>query len=685
MNRSQINDTQNETFNSARLFVWGMVLLMTAVFLSGCTTLSHAAEYDSYRENSYHPADDPTFDRNLEHSIYDLLPPSYSRDQPFQKQRPRYDATRSDEFELKLKKLLSGNDPRYDRSRDDYEYKPRERRNSFPTRPPGEMFPTRQPSESFPARQPRESFPTRQPRESFEDDFDNQKLRELIRELRQRTQPQYDRDRYETRFPNQIPIDPNRELKAKLSQRYSSPSVVATMQRLDPQRAYAFYLEVNRMIDSRHVQPPSYDVRTKKSLQNLIFAVENQAFMSTNRVSASPEQIRMAQQSWQQLMNQNPARNSQEAVTVLRQAADIAGSQLQMQATGVIYEFAYGSLDALDKHSRFEFTPSVSGPRVDSGGNNIVGVGVQLKTHREGAVILRTIKGGSAQKAGLQRGDVIVGVNQRNLTGLSLDEVANLITGPAGSTISLNVRRGSRDARVNLSRQSIRITNISEVKMVDAQQKIGLIRLEKFGEGAVQELDKALWNLHQQGMKSLLFDLRGNPGGLLTEAIAVSNRFIPSGQIVSTRGRNQGDNTVESATHEQTWKTPLVVLVDGDSASASEIFAAAIQENRRGLIVGRKTYGKGTVQTHFPLQSVAGTFWLTTAKFYSPTGREMAGTGVTPDVSVKMTERELEEVGPLDRDLEAGVNAILGQRPGELVNNLPKRQQATPVQFQFSG
>lgn len=658
MNRSQFNFTQNETINSARLFVWGMVILMTAVFLSGCTTLSHAAEYDSYRENYDRSDNNRSFNRNYDHSIDDLLPPSYSKDRRYQSRRPVRGDSRSEDFESKLKRLLSGTDQEYDRSRDRNE-------SGF-----GEK---------------RYSVPRRQSRDSFEDDHDTQKLRELIRELRQRSQPQYDRDRYETEFPKQYPVDPNQELRNKLTRRYSSPSVVGTLKNLDPQRAYAFYLEVNRMIDSRHVQPPSYDVRTKKSLNNLIIAVENPAFLSTNRVSASSERIRMAQQSWQQMIDQNSARTSQEAVSVLRQAADIAGSQLQMPATAVICEFVYGSLDALDKHSRFEFTPSVSGPRVDVGDNSIVGVGVQLKTHRDGAVILRTINGGSAQKAGLQRGDVIVGVNQRTLSGLSLDEVANLITGPAGSTISLDVRRGSRSAKVNLSRLSIRITNISEVKMVDAQQKIGLIRLEKFGEGSVQELDQALWNLHRQGMKSLVFDLRGNPGGLLTEAIAVSNRFVPSGQIVSTRGRNQSDNSVESATHEQTWKLPLVVLVDGDSASASEIFAAAIQENRRGLIVGRKTYGKGTVQTHFPLQSVSGTFWLTTAKFYSPTGREMAGAGVNPDVLVKMSERELEEIDPLDRDLEAGVNAILSQKPGELVNNLPSRQQGNPVRFQFSG
>ncbi|WP_417379392.1 S41 family peptidase [Gimesia sp.] len=658
MNRSQFNYTQTETINSARLFVWSMVILLTAVFLSGCTTLSHAAEYDPYQNQFNQNESGHSFERDHFNYGQDSLAPSHTNGRRHQRFRPVSDESRFDEYEHKLKQLLSEEPQIYGR--------PGKQNNSFSR-------------DRFDASQRRQS------RENIDSNIDSQKLRELIRELQQRSMPQYDRDRYETEFPRQYPVDPNQELRNKISQRYSSDSVVGTLQNLDPQRAYSFYLEVNRMIDSRHVQPPSYDVRTRKSLQNLIYAVENQNFINANRVAASPEQIRMAQQRWQQLMNQNPAQNAQDSVTVMRQAADIAGSLLRMQATCVIYEFAYGSLEALDKHSRFEFTPSSSGPRVDAGGNSVVGVGVQLKTHQEGAVILRTLNGGAAQKAGLQRGDVIVGVDQRNLSGLSLDDVANLITGPVGSSVAIDVRRGDRNARVNLNRQPIRITNISEVKMVDAQQKIGLIRLEKFGESAVQELDRALWSLHQQGMKSLVFDLRGNPGGLLTEAISISNRFIPSGKIVSTRGRNQSDNTIESATHDQTWKMPLVVLVDGDSASASEIFAAAIQENRRGLVVGRKTYGKGTVQTHFPLQSVAGTFWLTTAKFYSPTGREMAGVGVNPDITVSMSERELEEIGPIDRDLKAGVSAILSQKPGELVNNMSGRPQGRPAQFQFSG
>jgi carboxyl-terminal processing protease len=160
------------------------------------------------------------------------------------------------------------------------------------------------------------------------------------------------------------------------------------------------------------------------------------------------------------------------------------------------------------------------------------------------------------------------------------------------------------------------------------------LSLSRFSAGSTAELDAALESLYSRGMKSLVLDLRGNPGGLLTTCVEIADRFLPVGTIVSTRGRLPGDNMTEKATFARTWSMPLVVLIDGDSASASEIFAAAIQENRRGVVVGVKSYGKGSVQTHFPLSSMSGDLRITTALFYSPNGRKMAGAGVSPDVEV---------------------------------------------------
>jgi carboxyl-terminal processing protease len=195
------------------------------------------------------------------------------------------------------------------------------------------------------------------------------------------------------------------------------------------------------------------------------------------------------------------------------------------------------------------------------------------------------------------------------------------------------VRREDRAADIPLVRRRVEVHSVSEVKMLE--QNVGYIKLDKFAQNSSEEFDRALWGLYRDGMKSLVIDVRGNPGGLLTTAIQMSNKFVPSGTLVSTRGRDLADNTVEYASRQRAWKLPLVVLVDGNSASASEIFAAAVQENGRGLIVGERTYGKGTVQTHFPLQTVSANLRLTTAQFFSPSGRVMAGAGVEPDIQAE--------------------------------------------------
>jgi carboxyl-terminal processing protease len=172
--------------------------------------------------------------------------------------------------------------------------------------------------------------------------------------------------------------------------------------------------------------------------------------------------------------------------------------------------------------------------------------------------------------------------------------------------------------------------------------------------------------LHNAGMKSVVLDLRGNPGGLLTECVDVSDLFLPAGTIVMTKGRTASDNSSYTAKRASTWSMPLVVLIDDHSASASEIFAAAIQENGRGVVVGRNSYGKGTVQTHFPLQSVSGELKLTTAKFYSPSGREMSGHGVQPDVPVAKAPGAIETDEMNDADLLAALRVMQGGRPAQL-------------------
>ena len=213
MNRSQFNKTQTETVNSARLFVWSMVILLTAVFLSGCTTLSHAAEYYPNQNRFNQNESGQSFERDRLNYSQDSLVPSYSNSRRHQRFRPVSDENRFDDYEYKLKQLLSEEAQSYER--------PRNRDNSF-------------------SRDRIDPSQKRQSRDYFDDNIDSQKLRELIRDLQQRSMPQYDRDRYETEFPTQYPVDPHQELRNKISQRYSSPSVIGTLQNLDPKERTRF-------------------------------------------------------------------------------------------------------------------------------------------------------------------------------------------------------------------------------------------------------------------------------------------------------------------------------------------------------------------------------------------------------------------------------------------------------------
>lgn len=413
----------------------------------------------------------------------------------------------------------------------------------------------------------------------------------------------------------------------------------------------SLFNEVSRMIDSRHVSPLSYEDRTRAALDGVISALNNPSFLQVagyrSAVSTQALQGELAQ------LKQSPARSSTEALGMLQYVAELANRRIGVRREAVALEFFNESIDSLDKYSAFIPSKTGFGPGAVLE-EQVVGIGVELKKHDNGALINDTIPNSPASQGGLQKGDVITGINNRSVQGMSLDQIAGQIGGSSGTSVSLQINRSGQVFSRTLTRRSVYVGSVSGAQMLTST--VGYVKLKQFSENSKEDLEKAMLQLwQQQGMKTLVLDLRGNPGGLLTEAIDVADLFVPKGRIVATRGRNAGDNMDEQATWERTWSIPLVVLVDGDSASASEILAAAIQENRRGVIVGRTTYGKGTVQTHFPLQTVSGELKLTTAKFYSPNGREMAGAGVTPDYHVNTGSQPFTGTLAQDPDVAAAM------------------------------
>jgi carboxyl-terminal processing protease len=374
----------------------------------------------------------------------------------------------------------------------------------------------------------------------------------------------------------------------------------------------------------------------------------------------------------QQLAANTPARTANEAIGLMQWAADLANQRLGVRREAIAMEFFNGSIDSLDKYSAFVPSKQAYGFHEDGKElksavleENIVGVGIEMKTHELGALVMGTVENGPAHRARIQKGDILTGVDGRSLAGMSLSQIADLVAGPAGSTVTFRVQRSNQEYTASVRRENVYVSSVASVQMLD--QSTGYMRLKQFSESSAEDLEKNMWNLYKTGMRSLVLDLRGNPGGLLTEAVQVSNLYLPSGRIVATKGRTAADDSDERASFEKTWKLPLVVLVDEHSASASEIFAAAIQENGRGVIVGRTTYGKGTVQTHFPLQSVTGNLKLTTAKFYSPQGREMANVGVRPDVTVNgNTDDFLTAAITSDLDVRTALQVMAQGTPASL-------------------
>ena len=458
----------------------------------------------------------------------------------------------------------------------------------------------------------------------------------------------------------------------RLTARYSNPVNVRFARTLSAERGIQLFSEISRLIDQRHLKPTSYSSRVHRALKHLVIGINNRAFREAGEVSTSQFRADSLRHELSRLLSGSRVQNGQDAINAMRSTMTLAGRTVGLRPGVVACEFINASTDSLDRYSAFEpvDVPGVSGAldpallkSVGPLDDYVVGIGVEVKQHDDGLLIVKTLAGGPASEAGLRKGDVIVRINGRKLAGRPMTYSVDLISGAAGTPVLLGVRRGKRsEASITLRRRRVRVLSVTEVRMLDRSAGVAYVKLDKFATSSSAELDQALTQLRGQGMKSLVVDVRGNPGGLLTSAIELSNKFVPCGTIVSTRGRQRSDNMHEQATFERTWRTPLVVLMDGNSASASEIFAAAIQENKRGVIVGMRSYGKGTVQTHFPLERGAGNLRLTTARFFSPTGRPMAESGVDPDLRVN--DPDGEQNG--DRVLERSVSVARHPKLAEM-------------------
>ncbi|WP_120500305.1 S41 family peptidase [Roseovarius sp. EL26] len=324
-----------------------------------------------------------------------------------------------------------------------------------------------------------------------------------------------------------------------------------------------------------------------------------------------------------------------------------------------------GMLTSLDPHSSYLSPDDADDMRVQTRGE-FGGLGIEV-TQEDGFVkVVSPIDGTPADEAGVEAGDFITQVDGENVLGLTLDEAVDMMRGPVGSEIVITiVREGETEPfDLTITRDTIKLTAVR----VRTEQDSVVLRVTTFNDQTYKNLESGLAEQIEEAggfdsVNGVILDLRNNPGGLLTQAIKVSDAFLDKGEIVSTRGRDPQDGERFNATDGDLINgKPMVILINGGSASASEIVAGALQDHRRAIVVGTKSFGKGSVQTVMPLPG-DGAMRLTTARYYTPSGRSIQALGVSPDILVEQPrptpENEEEERSVFGNRSEADLRGSL--------------------------
>jgi carboxyl-terminal processing protease len=318
-----------------------------------------------------------------------------------------------------------------------------------------------------------------------------------------------------------------------------------------------------------------------------------------------------------------------------------------------------GLLQSLDPYSSYMSAEIFEESQTETSGE-FGGLGIEVSMESGVVKVITPMDGTPASRAGVKAGDYIVRINNEQVQGKTLMEAVNLMRGPIGSSIDITIRRkGLKKAKIfTIIREKIEITSVA-AKVID--KKVGYLRLRAFNENSSKQLQKEILKLKKNNkIKGFILDLRNNPGGLLTQAIEISDFFLSSGEIVSTKGRKKKeDRRFFARNGDKIEGKPLIVLINNGSASASEIVAGALRDHKRAILLGETTFGKGSVQSIMPLKN-GGALRLTVSKYYLPSGKSISEVGVTPDIQVEEKGEEFIINTASDNQLNYAVNLLNG-------------------------
>ena len=313
----------------------------------------------------------------------------------------------------------------------------------------------------------------------------------------------------------------------------------------------------------------------------------------------------------------------------------------EVQTNDLVHGAVRGMLKTLDPHSAYMTPEMYKEMKVETKGE-FEGLGIQIGIRDQHVIVIAPIEGTPAHAAGIQTGDVILKVDETPTKDLTLMEAVQRMRGPKGTSVTLTVDREGAPETLSftLIRDTIKIQSVRSRLLDD---RIGYVRISQFQESTPKDLDRELVKLQDEGAQGLILDLRNNPGGLLSSAVGVSEQFLQSDTlVVSVKGRDGRKDEYRASPPREPQDSPMIVLVNQGSASASEIVAAAMQDWGKAVIVGKTTFGKGSVQTILPLSDGSG-LRLTTAKYYTPRGESIHSVGVKPDIVVEQKPITLDE------------------------------------------
>ena len=305
-----------------------------------------------------------------------------------------------------------------------------------------------------------------------------------------------------------------------------------------------------------------------------------------------------------------------------------------------------GMLGSLDLYSQYIDSKHLEELRIETGGV-FEGLGIEVIVKDGILTVLTPIVDSPAFRAGVFIGDKIIEIDGKSTRNVTIREAVEILRGEPNTKVTLTVlHKGERDpVDITIERAKIQIKSTRGTRIVDKESKIGYVAVTGFQDNTITDLDASIEELEKQGMEALILDLRFNPGGLLNIAVDMSDKFIKKGVIVSTKGRHKSQEHEYKAHKSGTYKNfPLIILVNNGSASASEIVAGAVKDHNRGLLLGTKTFGKGSVQSLIPIENKDTALKLTTAKYYTPSGTLIDGVGIEPDIKVNLTKKEINEL-----------------------------------------